>query len=213
MSNYLAVATVTETLCQVLRDSFRTVKQLSAAANVQAGRPEGLKDAFVGANVYLYRLTPNVAFRNADLPTRDAAGHLVQVPVAAWDLYYLISFYGIEKDLEPQRLMGAALARLHAEAILSPERIAQVVASAGPHGYLRESTLATQIEHVRLTPTTLTLDELSKLWTVFFQTTHALSVAYVASVVLIDADVDVPPQKTVKVDPAPPAHPDLPRPR
>ena len=37
----------------------------------------------------------------------------------------------------------------------------------------------------------LTLEELSKLWTVFFQVTHRISLHYMAGPVLIDSDVHV----------------------
>jgi hypothetical protein len=52
--------------------------------------------------------------------------------------------------------------------------------------FLQDADLATSIETVRFTPTVLSLEELSKLWSVFFQTTYALSVAYQASLVLIE---------------------------
>ena len=36
----------------------------------------------------------------------------------------------------------------------------------------------------------MNLEELSKLWSVFFQTPYALSIAYQASVVLIEPDLE-----------------------
>jgi hypothetical protein len=48
-----------------------------------------------------------------------------------------------------------------------------------------------QIERIRFTPTSLSLEEFSKLWSVFFQIEYSLSAAYQASVVLIESD-DVP---------------------
>ena len=41
---------------------------------------------------------------------------------------------------------------------------------------------------VKFTPLSLSLEELSKLWSVFFQTPYALSVAYQGSVVLIESE-------------------------
>ncbi|MGH7451821.1 MAG: Pvc16 family protein, partial [bacterium] len=52
--------------------------------------------------------------------------------------------------------------------------------------FLNASDLAEQIELVKFSPIVLNLEELSKLWSVFFQTAYRLSVAYQASVVLID---------------------------
>ncbi len=38
----------------------------------------------------------------------------------------------------------------------------------------------------------LNLEELSKLWSVFFQTAYKLSMAYIANLVLIEADAETP---------------------
>jgi len=47
------------------------------------------------------------------------------------------------------------------------------------------------VETVKLIPLSLSMDELSNLWSVFLQTPHSLSVAYEARVVLIESD-DIP---------------------
>jgi hypothetical protein len=53
------------------------------------------------------------------------------------------------------------------------------------------------VDLVRFIPLALGLDELSKLWSVFFQTPYMLSVAYQASVVLIEPQVT--PQQALPV--------------
>ncbi|MCI0551854.1 MAG: Pvc16 family protein, partial [Anaerolineae bacterium] len=53
---------------------------------------------------------------------------------------------------------------------------------------LAKSDLAEQVELVKFSPIVLNLEELSKLWSVFFQTAYRLSVAYQASVVLIESE-------------------------
>jgi hypothetical protein len=53
------------------------------------------------------------------------------------------------------------------------------------------------VELVRFIPLSLGLDELSKLWSVFFQTPHVLSVAYQAAVVLIEPQLT--PQQALPV--------------
>jgi hypothetical protein len=57
---------------------------------------------------------------------------------------------------------------------------------------LAGSDLAEAVENVRLTPTVLSLEELSRLWSIFFQTPYALSVAYQASVVLVEDESKEP---------------------
>lgn len=207
MSNYLAIATVSYTLAEVIQPSLQSVVP---SASVRIGRPESterLGTSFVGANLYLYRVEPNSAFRNADLTTRDSSGALLHRPQAALDLFYLISFYGNDLQLETQRMLGSTVALLHAQPVLTRERIREAIEhnarSATP--FLAQSDLDRQVELVRLTPQSLTLEELSKLWTVFFQVTHALSISYQASVVLIESDGtprEVPRVTDVKVAPA-----------
>lgn len=93
MSNFLAIATVTATLSQTIRAAV--LKDLSGA-EVTTARPDGAggHTPAIGVNLYLYQVTPNAAWRNADLPTRRPNGQLVQRPQAALDLHYLLNFYG-----------------------------------------------------------------------------------------------------------------------
>ena len=188
MSNHLAFATVTATLQSLLQAA---VKDLVSGAQAQASAErldaEVLKNA-VGVNVFLYQVTPNVAWRNADLPSRRSDGTTAQRPQAAFDLHYLLSFHGKEKDYEPQRLLGAVVRVLHSQPVLSRQMIRDVST-----GDLSGSNLADQVELVRFSPLGFSLEELSKLWSVFFQVPYKLSLAYQASVVLVDADFDPGP--------------------
>lgn len=194
MSNYLAIATVTETLRDILQDAALVA---IPGATVTLHRPEAINSnpaEQAGINIFLYQVVPNTAWSNADLPTRNANGTLIQRPQVALDLYYLFSFQGSELMLEPQRLLGSAISALHANPVLTPDVINSAV---GKISYLAQSDLAAQIERVRLAPLNLNLEELSKLWSVFYQIPYILSVAYYASVVLIEAQMDVPVVKPV----------------
>jgi hypothetical protein len=195
MSNYMAVASVTASLAKLLRqgigvDAGDTSPDNDAVpgAEVTTDRPDGAANGTIKPriNVYLYQVTPNAAWRNSDLPTRDADGQLTQRPRAALDLHYLLTFYGDEKKFEPQRLLGAAVRTLHSRPVLPRTLIRDAVKA---FNFLAGSNLAEDIELVKFTPTTLTLEELSRLWAVFFQTQYTLSVTYQASVVLIEEDV------------------------
>jgi hypothetical protein len=82
---------------------------------------------------------------------------------------------------------------LHTQPILSREQIEKVIKAAQDtshpvHPYLAESNLAEQVDLVRFSPLSLNLEELSKLWSIFFQTPYALSVAYQGMVVLIESE-------------------------
>jgi len=189
MSNYLAIATVTATLSQLLH---KAASDAVPGAGTTTGRPKstdnGQGDA--GINIYLYQVIPNAALRNADLPTRRPDGTLVQRPQTALTLHYLLTFYGKEAQMEPQRLLGSAVSALHAQPVLTQDVIRATInaaVAADPNHFLADSDLAEQVETIKFAPLPLNLEELSKLWSVFFQTPYALSVAYQAAVVLIEA--------------------------
>lgn len=184
MSNHLAIAAVTASLVRYLQGA---VGADVGNAVVTAVRPDGPASGVpeVGVNIFLYQATPNVAWRNQDLPTRRADGSLNQRPQIALDLHYLLTFYGDETLLEPQRILGSTVRALHARPVLTRQEIRGAVAA---NAFLAGADLADEIETVKLTPQPLSLEELSKLWSVLFQTTYTLSMAYDASVVLITAD-------------------------
>jgi hypothetical protein len=187
MSNYLAIATVTAALQQILN---APVGNAVGSAKVGFSRPDASNAATPLVNIYLYQVTPNAAYRNADLPTRRSDGSLAQRPLTAFDLHYLFTFHGDDTKLEPQRLLGAVTTTLHAQPLLSSDNINNATST---FSFLAGSGLDRQIEHVRFTPTALSLEEFSKLWSVFFQVEYSLSAAYQASVVLMEStDTPVP---------------------
>jgi len=190
MSNALAIAAVTESLTNLL--SYYLPAAEVDSAWVGADSPDALTNSAdkAGINVFLYQVTPNAALRNADLPTRRADGTLLRKPQAAVDLHYLLTFYGDSKALEPQRLLGAATIALQANPVL-PRSLIQWTQSNT--AFLKDSNLDTQTELIRFTPAVLTLTDLANLWQFLFKVEYVLSAAYVASVVLIEADVPLPP--------------------
>ena len=183
MSNYLAIATVTAALQQVLQPP---VQNAVTGANVGFSRPDKNGGGQTGpmVNIYLYRVTPNAAYRNVDLPARSGDGTVVKTPLTALDLHYLITFRGNDDKLEPQRMLGAVASTLDAQPLLSTQNIQ---AAAIHFGFLAGSGLESQIERVRFTPTALSLEEFTKLWSAFFQVEYSLSAAYQASVILIQS--------------------------
>lgn len=185
MSNHLAIATVTATLRQVIEDEVTDLLP-GVEVTVSHVRPGGETPVTpdTGVNVFLYGVSPNPQWRNADLPTRRTDGNLAQRAVAALDLHYLISFYGDDTTLETQRLLGGVVRALHARPALGRDKLREVVTSND--AFLAGSDIPDAVELVRFTPVPLSLEELSKLWSVLFQTTYALSVVYQGSVVLVE---------------------------
>jgi hypothetical protein len=185
MSNFLAIATVTATLSQLIGAAID--KDVSGAT-VTTLRPDGGGGTLPapGVNLYLYQVTPNAAWLNADLPTRNSEGQLVQRARAAVDVHYLLTFYGDEAKLEPQRLLGSVVRTLHTQPVLARQLIRDTIKNPS-FDFVAASDLADEIELVKFTPLPLSLEELSKLWSVFFQTHYTLSLAYSGNVVFIES--------------------------
>jgi hypothetical protein len=200
MSNFLAIAAATATLRQIIEDA---IKPDVSGSDVTTLRPNSPANELPspGANLYLFQVTPNAAWRNNDLPTRRGSGDLVQRPRIALDLHYLISFYGDEKNLEPQRVLGSTVRAIHEQPVISRQKIRSVIkaaVAADPNHFLAKADLDGEPELVKLTPLALTLEELSKLWSVFFQTAYTLSVAYMGTLVLIESSVSPEPALPVR---------------
>jgi|GEM_PF-147417 len=196
MSNFLAIATVSATLKDIL---LPAVRNDVPGANVTTERPDhaGNGDPAPRVNIYLYQVTPNAAYRNTDLPTRRPNSQIIQKPRAALDLHYLVTIYGNESTLEPQRLLGSVVRKMHERPVLTRGDIIKVITKP-EYQYLVTSNLADEVELVKFTPSTISLEELSKLWSVFFQIPYTLSVAYQATVVLIESDVAPRPTLPVR---------------
>ena len=185
MSNDLAVAAVTEAFSLLVE---RAAQRAVTGVEVKNGPPESLPANTPNrVYVFLYHVSENGHFRANDLPTRNGNGTVVTKPRIGLDLDYLVSFYGAADKLEPERMLGAVASTIHARPLLSPLVIEKAVELAVGTA-VEESDLAQQVEGVRVTPIDLDLEEMSKLWSVFFQEPYRLSVTYRVSVVLIEVD-------------------------
>jgi hypothetical protein len=185
MSNFLAIGTVSATVGRMLQ----AVLDVDVpGARVTTNRPEdpNSNTRDTGLNIYLYQVSSNTVWRNSDLPARRFDGTVCQRPQAALDLHYLFSFYGDESKLEPQRMLGSVVRTLHSQPMITRRAIQNTITDP-KYSCLAGSDLADGVERVKFTPLTLSLEELSKLWSVFFQVPYTLSAIYQATVVLIDS--------------------------
>jgi Pvc16 N-terminal domain len=149
-----------------------------------------------GINIFLYQVAASPAWAGNALPTRRDDGSLLNRPEQALNLHYLLTFSGDENALEPQRMLGAAVTALVAEPVLGRQQLRDIIAAAvtdDPATWQQFSDLPDQVELVRFTAQPLDLDDISKLWSNFYQTPYRLSITYQASVVLLDADTQVQP--------------------
>jgi hypothetical protein len=193
MTDSLAIAAVTSMLQSLLENGLKEDDALSGI-RVTARPLDKARDPVHThqVNLFLYHMMTNDAWRNRDVPWQVKSGETGRTPLAL-DLYYLVTaYYGEEEDgtdttVDPNRLLGShrllgrAMGILHDNAVLGAENINSLLP---PQDRLEHPY--DQVEHVRIRPQPLSLDEVSKLWS-SFQTEYRTSAAYQVSVVLIES--------------------------
>jgi hypothetical protein len=199
MSNALAIAGVSAVLKDLLDSGLidhQVTDALGAGVTVSSLAPDVVPidgdDAVPRLNLFLYQVTPNAAWRNVDLPSRDASGRRVSNPPLALDLHYLLTAYGIA-ELQAEVLLGYGMQLLHENPVLSREAIrtalnpSPVTGALLPSVYqaLRSADLAEQVEVLKITPMAMSAEEMSRLWSAL--TAHYRpTAAFQVSVVLIE---------------------------
>lgn len=199
MSNALAIASVTAVLKDLL-DNALIDRQVSttvgAPVTVTALPPDRIdlgEKEVAQLNLFLYHVAPNTGWRNAGLPSATPRGERATNPPLGLDLFYLLTAYG-KLDFEAEILLGYAMQMLHETPILTRDAIRKSLAPTSPVGggilppalgALSATDLADQVELVKLSMQPLSMEEIYKMWGAF-QVNYRPSVAYQASVVLIE---------------------------
>ncbi|MEC4806337.1 MAG: DUF4255 domain-containing protein [Jaaginema sp. PMC 1079.18] len=183
MSNHLAIATVTATLQRTLQAA---VQADVYGARVTTMQPANLNNSpsELGVNLFLYQVSFNSALHNLDATPFRSRG-TPSKRQAALDLYYLLSFYGDDSRLEPQRLLGSTVQTLNDLRVISADTIQRTLADSS-FEFLTDSNLGEQVKQLNILPIDLSLENLSQAWSTFFQTPYMLSVVYKVLVVLVE---------------------------
>ena len=199
MSSPLAIAAVTAALKDLLNDGLLNHQDLSSIGSfsVTALPPDRVttgQNEPNQLNLFLYQVTPNLGWRNAELPSRNTQGARLSNAPLALDLHYLLTAYG-SQDFNAEVLLGYAMQLLHETPVLTREQLRIVLGAPSPvngsilpslFGTLSAVDLADQVELIKITPVFLSTEELSKMWTAM-QARYRPTMAYMASVVLIQS--------------------------
>jgi len=200
MSSPLALAAVTAVLRDLLNNGLIDHNITGALGNnvtVTAVPPDTIAidstNARTQLNLFLYQVTPNAGWRNVGLPSRDERGTRLTNPPLALDLHYLLTAYGAA-ELHSEILLGYAMHLLHETPVLDRQAIrtalsgGTVDSSILPPAFqaLAAADLADQVEQIKITPETLSTEEMSKLWSAI-QGHYRPTAAYHLSVVLIES--------------------------
>jgi len=181
MSQPSAIAAVTETLRSLIA-AEGIVPDVTAMPPDQAASPGNRR-----VNLFLYHIGINAALRNQEFPWQGSGGGDTQTNPPAillpLQLHYLLTVFA-DDDIQAHETLGHAMRVLHDHAQLTSTEIASAVQNSQIP--LPDADLQIQPERVKVAFLTMSADELMKIWTAF-QSPYRLSVAYEASVVLIDS--------------------------
>jgi hypothetical protein len=196
MSDFFAVAGVTSVLKWLLSNALVTAGLNAAfpsAAAVSALSPDLVP---TGAsenpqlNLFMYYASFNTAYRNEGLPSRDSRGTRVTNPPLALNLHYLVSAYG-KNEFDPEILLAWAMQMFHENPILPRQTMQDLLTAMGsdpgatPEAKaVAKTTLADQVELIKIAPEALSNEEIAKLW-MAFNTHYRPTTSYQVSVVLI----------------------------
>src|SRR4051794_35509554 len=205
MSSPLAIATVSAVLRSFLQNSViehDLAAILGGNVTISAEPPDRIELGVATPdriNLFLFQATENPGWRNRGLPVRNSNGERLSNPPLALDLSYLLTAYG-SGDFHAEVLLGHAMFVLHEMPVLTREAIRAAIPVPPPltlPNGLASSALADQIEQIKITPHTMSVEELSKIWSAL-QSQYRPTAVYTASVVLIESERSVRPTLPVR---------------
>lgn len=188
MSGPRAVAAVTTVVKLLVEAALGKKPDALSNVDVTTVHPQvahTAQDERARVNVYCYQCVPSTAVTWAPQVAYGKDGRAsATVTAVVVDARYLLTFHGSDTDLVPQHMFAKTLAALNARPILTKGVASQLTANLDSESAARESLEAA--EGVRLTPLTLTLEELSHLWSIL-GVPYQLSLTYQATGIVLAA--------------------------
>jgi len=198
MSDYRAIATVTAVIRDILINSQDAI---GSNATVKTSSPANLKEPANDAdilNLFLYQVNANTVCHSLGLPARNQNGKLMIKPQLALDLHYLLTAAS-KNELKAQLMLSSAMMALQENAIIPRNKIRNTLSLAeeADEKFLFGSNIADQFESLKISLQSISTEELTKLWSSFFQTGYRLSIAYHVSMVLLESTLEPAPSLPV----------------
>lgn len=177
MANFHAIAAVSQAIRRMLDDACpRHIPEFEKAQIEFLPQGESGEPVTLGLTVCLYRVVPNTVRRT--FPSRPSPDHKRYRPAMTLDLYYLLTPWAANADMQ-HRMLGWALRTLEDTPILP----AGLLNAHGPKAFQSDETVEIVLEG-------LSLQDMSTLWENVKPKT-LLSASYVARMVRIDSTVEL----------------------
>jgi Pvc16 N-terminal domain len=195
MINDYAIAVISEGIKQKLNNAL--IQLFNMHVDFTFTKPASPPPSDPTINIMMYQALINPSLRNNELiPQRQYVNHSnqveeVQTIFVPLTLYYLLSFYGPEEKLVPQRLMAATVGVLHENPLISTDDLNTLLntmeetkPSAAAGTDTSSGSIPIYTEPVKLSWSNITADDSFKLWSAL-QTPYASSIAYEANTAII----------------------------
>ena len=176
MSDYTAIADVGETLVELLRGNMQGLIPADSIALVSPGEIEG-KDN-IRLSLFLYQINENIHLKNLEMEKMGSSR--LKAPPLTLDIYYMLTSYpspGIqdrtERTQEEHSILGRAMQVLHDNPVLA--------------GSVLKGSLSAHDTELHVIGTSMSLDDMSKIWSTFKEKSFRPSVCYQVTPVKIES--------------------------
>jgi hypothetical protein len=176
MSDYTAIADVGDTLVELLRVNIQDLIPADSIALVSPGEIEG-KDN-IRLSLFLYQVSENTYLKNMEMENLGASR--LKAPPLALELYYMLTSYpspGIqdrtERTEEEHSILGRAMQILYENPVLT--------------GSALKGSLSAYDTELHVIVTSMSLDDMSKIWSTFKEKSFRPSVCYLVTPVKIES--------------------------
>lgn len=176
MSDYTALSDVGETLIELLREKMQELIPVDSISLVSPGEIEG-KDN-IRLSLFLYHVEENIHLKNQEM--EKIGSSVLKAPPLALDLYYMVTSYpspGIQdrtdRTREEHSILGKAIQVLHDNSILT--------------GSVLKGSLSASDTILHMMVTSLSLDDMTKIWNTFKEKSFRPSVCYLVTPVKIES--------------------------
>jgi hypothetical protein len=176
MSDYTALSDVGETLIELLREKMQELIPFDSISLVSPGEIEG-KDN-IRLSIFLYHVEENIYLKNQEM--EKIGSSVLKAPPLALDLYYMVTSYpspGIQdrtdRTREEHSILGKAMQVLHDNSVLT--------------GSVLKGSLSASDTVLHVMVTSLSLDDMTKIWSTFKEKSFRPSVCYLVTPVKIES--------------------------
>lgn len=174
MSSYTAIADIGDTLVELFKDNMKDVDDRDS---IVLASPGEVGDKKVLLTVFLYQVIENIHFNNQEMQIKNSTT-LKQPPIAL-DLYYMITPHIISSDSFTESTKQAHVTLGRVIQILNDNSILT--------GSVLKGSLAGSNDEIHIILTSMSLDDMTKIWTTFQGKSFMSSICFIVTPVLIDS--------------------------